>query len=65
MQRSQSWPDALCERLASGGRRVVRFELRDCGASTALDAQNPVDGLRDLVADAAARVDVLGIGTAL
>ena len=24
-----SWPDALCERLAAGGRRVVRYDLRD------------------------------------
>ncbi|MPZ96423.1 MAG: alpha/beta hydrolase, partial [Propionibacteriales bacterium] len=23
-----SWPDALCERLAAGGRRVVRYDLR-------------------------------------
>src|SRR6266480_3234694 len=26
-----SWPDALCERLAAGGRRVVRYDLRDGG----------------------------------
>ena len=25
-----SWPDELCERLAAGGRRVVRYDLRDC-----------------------------------
>ena len=29
-----SWPDALCERLAAGGRRVVRYDLRDSGEST-------------------------------
>ena len=29
-----SWPDSVCERLAAGGRRVVRYDLRDCGAST-------------------------------
>ncbi len=28
-----SWPDSLCERLAGGGRRVVRFDLRDSGES--------------------------------
>ena len=28
-----SWPDALCERLAAGGRRVVRYDLRDSGES--------------------------------
>ncbi|MEU4344013.1 alpha/beta hydrolase [Nocardia sp. NPDC023852] len=59
-----SWPDALCERLASGGRRVVRYDLRDSGASTTLDPENPAYDLRDLVADAAALVGVLGAGTA-
>lgn len=34
-----SWPDTLCERLASGGRHVVRYDLRDSGASTTLDPQ--------------------------
>ena len=24
-----SWPDSVCERLAAGGRRVVRYDLRD------------------------------------
>ena len=28
-----SWPDALCEALARGGRHVVRYDLRDSGAS--------------------------------
>ncbi|WP_411156531.1 alpha/beta fold hydrolase [Nocardia abscessus] len=59
-----SWPDALCERLASGGRRVVRYDLRDSGASTTLDPQNPAYNLRDLAADAAALVGALGAGTA-
>ena len=27
------WPDAFCERLAAGGRFVVRFDNRDCGRS--------------------------------
>lgn len=59
-----SWPDALCERLASDGRRVVRYDLRDSGASTTLDPENPAYDLRDLVADAAALVGVLGAETA-
>ena len=25
-----SWPDSVCERLAAGGRWVVRYDLRDC-----------------------------------
>ncbi|WP_280256471.1 alpha/beta fold hydrolase [Nocardia wallacei] len=59
-----SWPDPLCERLAAGGRRVVRYDLRDSGASTTVDPENPAYDLRDLVADAAALVEVLGAGTA-
>ena len=59
-----SWPDALCERLASGGQRVVRDDLRDSGASTSLHPENPAYDLRDLVADAAALVGVLGSGSA-
>ncbi len=55
-----SWPDSLCERLASGGRRVVRYDLRDCGASTTLDPEAPAYNLRDLAADAAALVGTLG-----
>ena len=49
-----SWPDALCEVLARGGRHVVRYDLRDSGASTTLDPDAPAYTLRDLAADAAA-----------
>ena len=59
-----SWPDALCERLAAGGRRVVRYDLRDCGGSTTVDPESPSYTLRDLAADAAALVDALGSVTA-
>jgi pimeloyl-ACP methyl ester carboxylesterase len=59
-----SWPDSLCERLAAGGRRVVRYDLRDAGASTTVDPEAPAYGLRDLAADAAALVDTLGAATA-
>ncbi|WP_063036819.1 alpha/beta fold hydrolase [Nocardia grenadensis] len=59
-----SWPDALCERLASDGRRVVRYDLRDSGISTTLDPNNPDYDLRDLAADTAALVGVLGAETA-
>ncbi|MFG2721659.1 alpha/beta fold hydrolase [Streptomyces sp. NPDC048416] len=59
-----SWPDALCERLAAGGRRVVRYDMRDSGVSTTADPQAPAYTLRDLGADAAALVDVLGGGPA-
>jgi pimeloyl-ACP methyl ester carboxylesterase len=49
-----SWPDALCESLARGGRHVVRYDLRDSGASTTVDPEAPAYTLRDLAADAAA-----------
>ncbi len=49
-----SWPDALCESLARGGRHVVRYDLRDCGASSTVDPEAPAYTLRDLAADAAA-----------
>lgn len=55
-----SWPDALCERLAAGGRRVVRYDLRDSGESTTTDPEAPAYTLRDLAADAAALADALG-----
>jgi pimeloyl-ACP methyl ester carboxylesterase len=58
-----SWPDALCERLAAGGRRVARYDLRDSGGSTTADPEAPAYSLRDLAADAAALVDVLGGGS--
>ncbi|MEU7786899.1 alpha/beta hydrolase [Amycolatopsis sp. NPDC049159] len=49
-----SWPDALCEALARGGRHVVRYDLRDSGGSTTVDPEAPDYTLRDLAADAAA-----------
>ena len=55
-----SWPDALCERLAAGGRRVVRYDLRDSGESTTADPGAPAYTLRDLATDAAALADALG-----
>jgi pimeloyl-ACP methyl ester carboxylesterase len=55
-----SWPDALCERLAAGARRVVRYDLRDSGESTTADPEAPAYTLRDLAADAAALADALG-----
>lgn len=49
-----SWPDALCEHLARGGRHVVRYDLRDSGESTTGDPMKPTYTLRDLASDAAA-----------
>jgi len=49
-----SWPDALCVSLARGGRHVVRYDLRDSGASATVDPEAPAYTLRHLAADAAA-----------
>ncbi|MGH7919298.1 MAG: alpha/beta fold hydrolase, partial [Candidatus Dormibacteraceae bacterium] len=49
-----SWPDKLCAALARGGRRVVRYDLRESGASTTLDPEAPAYTLRDLATDTAA-----------
>jgi pimeloyl-ACP methyl ester carboxylesterase len=56
-----SWPDALCESLARGGRHVVRYDLRDSGASITVDPEAPAYTLRDLAADAAALAREQGI----
>ena len=49
-----SWPDALCTAIARGGRHVVRYDLRDSGASTTVEPEAPGYTLRDLAVDAAA-----------
>src|ERR687897_1482581 len=49
-----SWPDALCGALARGGRHVVRYDLRDSGASITVNPKAPAYTPRDLAADAAA-----------
>jgi pimeloyl-ACP methyl ester carboxylesterase len=59
-----SWPDALCGHLAAGGRRVVRYDLRDSGQSARADPEASAYTLRDLAADAAALVGALGGGPA-
>ena len=59
-----SWPAALCEHLAAGGRRVVRYDLRDSGESTTANPDAPAYTLRDLAADAAALAAALGGGPA-
>jgi len=55
-----SWPNALCEHLAAGGRRAVRYDLRDSGESTTANPNAPAYTLRDLAADAAALAHALG-----
>ncbi|HYI36226.1 MAG TPA: alpha/beta hydrolase [Thermoleophilaceae bacterium] len=55
------WDAELCRRLASGGRHVIRYDLRDTGRSTTVDPGAPAYTLRDLVADAAGLTGALGL----
>lgn len=55
-----TWDDELCAQLSDGPRLVVRYDQRRTGRTRAA----PGYALRDLVADAAALLDALGIATA-
>ncbi len=55
------WEDALCDRLVRRGRRVVRYDQRDTGRSTSWPAGSPGYTGADLVTDAVAVLDALGI----
>jgi pimeloyl-ACP methyl ester carboxylesterase len=57
----EGWPAALCERLAAGGRRVVRYDHRDTGQSVAYPPGEPGYTGMDLSDDAVGVLDALGI----
>ncbi|SDT53934.1 alpha/beta fold hydrolase [Jiangella sp. DSM 45060] len=58
------WEDEFCERLAAGGRYVIRYDLRDTGRSSAYPAGSPGYTGADLVTDALAVLDGYGIAAA-
>lgn len=58
------WDDELCLRLAAGGRHVIRYDNRDTGRSTSYPAGEPGYGGAELVADAVAVLDQLGVDVA-
>jgi pimeloyl-ACP methyl ester carboxylesterase len=58
------WEDEFCERLASGGRFVVRYDHRDTGQSISYAPGDPRYALDDLLADAIGLLDCLAIATA-
>jgi pimeloyl-ACP methyl ester carboxylesterase len=58
------WDPDFCERLAAGGRFVIRYDHRDTGQSVTYPPGEPGYTGRDLVADAAAIIDALAGGTA-
>ena len=54
------WDCEFCERIASGGRQVVRFDNRDVGLSQWFGDEDLYD-LHDMVADTVGLMDTLGI----
>lgn len=71
--QSLYWPDSLCRMLAEGGRYVIRYDHRDLGNSTWLQAGadtwtelrgNPPYALADMAPDALGLLDALGIARA-
>ncbi|MER7007258.1 alpha/beta hydrolase [Dactylosporangium sp. NPDC000555] len=56
------WIDrALCQRLADGGRFVIRYDHRDTGDSTKYELGNPQYGFDEMVADAAALLEAIAV----
>jgi pimeloyl-ACP methyl ester carboxylesterase len=55
------WDAELCQRLAAGGRHVVRYDHRDTGASTSCPPGQPDYTFADLVDDAVGILDGLGV----
>lgn len=58
------WPDELCARLVAGGRRVIRYDVRDTGRSRTSPPRRPGYSLADLVDDAVGVLDATGTGRA-
>lgn len=59
-----TWADGFCERLAAGGRFVIRYDMRDTGRSVGYEPGAAPYTLRDLVADAVGVLDAFGVGEA-
>jgi pimeloyl-ACP methyl ester carboxylesterase len=55
------WEEEFCERLASGPRFVIRYDLRDTGRSVTYEPGAPQYTGSDLVADAVGLLDALTI----
>lgn len=58
------WWEELCELLAAGPRRVIRYDLRDTGQSTTYAPGRPPYSGHDLVADAVGLLDALRVDRA-
>ena len=55
------WEEELCERIAAGGRFVIRYDQRDTGRSTAFPVGRPGYAMSDLASDAIGVLDALGV----
>ncbi|HWN26095.1 MAG TPA: alpha/beta hydrolase [Actinomycetospora sp.] len=58
------WDDDLCARLVARGRRVIRHDPRDTGASTCWPVGAPDYTGQELVTDALAVLDAVGVARA-
>jgi pimeloyl-ACP methyl ester carboxylesterase len=58
------WEEEFCERLASGPRFVIRYDLRDTGQSVSYEPGPPQYGGPDLVTDAVGLLDALRLARA-
>lgn len=58
------WEDGFCERLAAGGRFVIRYDHRDTGRSTSYAPGRPGYRSADLITDVVAVLDGYGIAAA-
>jgi pimeloyl-ACP methyl ester carboxylesterase len=56
------WDTDLCQRLADGGRQVVRYDHRDTGESTTGAPGAPAYGGWQLERDCAGLIEALGVG---
>jgi pimeloyl-ACP methyl ester carboxylesterase len=54
------WEDEFCQRLAAGGRFVIRYDHRDTGQSVSYPAGKPGYTGADLAADAVGVLDAFG-----
>jgi pimeloyl-ACP methyl ester carboxylesterase len=55
------WEPELCERIAAGGRFVIRYDHRDTGRSVSYAPGEPGYTGRDLLDDAMGLLDALGV----
>ncbi|ORM33403.1 alpha/beta fold hydrolase [Williamsia sp. 1135] len=55
------WDVEFCGELATAGRRVIRYDLRDTGRSATYPPGAPTYTSRDLVGDVIGLLDVLGV----